>query len=242
MAYKVKKKLSKKGNYGGKRPTKNIKWIVTHWTGNDGDTDEGNANYFATGLRYASAHAFVDDDSVTISVPANYVAWSVGVDYQDQKSVYAPKGRKYAGKANNDNTYNIELCDTKKDGKHQFSTKTVNNAIDYTKTIMKKYNIDTDHIIRHFDVTGKLCPYPFIIDDDVWKEFKANLELPKTVKTTKNGVIIRDKAGKGYKKLGTLDKGAKCNIDKIKVKDGVYYGHRKKADNWINLKNTTYKK
>lgn len=242
MSYKIKKRYAKKGNYGGKRSTKDIKWIVIHWTGNDGDSDESNANYFATGLRYASAHAFVDDDSVSISVPANYISWSVGVDYQDQSSPYKKYGRKYAGKANNNNTYNIELCDTIKDCKHVFSDDTINNAVSYTKKAMKKYGIDSDHVIRHFDVTGKICPHPFVVSNSLWKEFKANLNCPQKIKTTRNNVICRDKTSDKYNRLGSLKKGTTCIIDKIKIVNGIFYGHRKKADNWIRLKNTTYKK
>lgn len=107
---------------------------------------------------------------------------------------------------------------------------------------MKKYIVDSDHVIRHFDVTGKTCPQSFVDNDDAWLEFKANLNLPVTVRTTKKGVYVRDKAGAGYKKLGALKKGSKCIINQIKVINGTYYGHRKKAKNWIRLNNTTYKK
>ena len=225
MAYKLKKRYSNRNNYGAKRPTNDIKYICIHWTGNDGDSDEGNANYFATAIRNASAHAFVDDDSVTVSVPANYTAYSVGVDYQDQGSTYAKKGRKFAGKAYNSNTYNIEICDTKKDGKHQFSEKTIINAIAYTKKIMKKYHIDSNHVIRHFDVTGKICPLPFVVNEDKWKEFKANLECPLWIRTTTNGVKCRNVPSnkKGvYKLIGTLKKGK--NVISIKSNLIIVYG------------------
>ena len=68
-------------NYGGKR-SQPIKYIVIHYTGNDGDTDEANAAYFArenTGK--TSAHWFVDDDSATLSVPEGYVAYHCGANY-----------------------------------------------------------------------------------------------------------------------------------------------------------------
>ena len=43
MSYKLKKKYANKNNYGAKRSTSNIKYIVIHYTANDGDTDEANA-------------------------------------------------------------------------------------------------------------------------------------------------------------------------------------------------------
>lgn len=65
-------------NYGDKRSLKSIKYIVIHYTANDGDTDDANAKYFHNNVVKASAHYFVDDDSYTKSVPLKNVAWSVG--------------------------------------------------------------------------------------------------------------------------------------------------------------------
>ena len=156
MSYKLKKKYANKNNYGAKRSTSNIKYIVIHYTANDGDTDEGNANYFASRIIKASAHYFVDDDSVTQSVPDNYVAWSVGGSkYGNCKTT---GGGKYYTKCTNSNSISIELCDTKKDGKIYPTKKTIDNAIELTRKLMKQYNIPSTNVIRHFDVTGKTCP------------------------------------------------------------------------------------
>lgn len=78
MSYIFKTNIANKSNHGGKRNTGNIKYLVYHYTGNDGDTDEGNGNHFHNHIVKASAHYFVDDDSVTQSVPDNYIAYSVG--------------------------------------------------------------------------------------------------------------------------------------------------------------------
>ena len=40
--------------------------------------------------------------------------------------------------------------------------------------LMKQYNIPIENVIRHYDVTGKLCPEPYI-DETVWGEFKAKI-------------------------------------------------------------------
>lgn len=173
MNCKFKTAIANKNNYGNSRNTANIKYIVIHYTGNDGDTDEANAKYFQNNIVKASAHYFVDDDSVTQSVPDNYVAWSVG------GSKYAncnhTGGGKYYRKCTNANSISVELCDVQKDGVSNFSKKTINNAIDLIKLLMAKYNVDTKHIIRHFDVTGKICPKPFINDVNLWQKFKMRL-------------------------------------------------------------------
>ncbi len=69
MAYILKKKIANRKNYGNSRNLDQIDWIVLHYTANDGDTDENNGNYFANNIVQASAHYFVDSNSITQSVP-----------------------------------------------------------------------------------------------------------------------------------------------------------------------------
>lgn len=172
MSYKFKISIANKNNYGEQRKLSAIKYIVVHYTGNDGDSDEGNVKYFQNNIVKASAHYFVDNDSVTQSVYDDYIAWSVGgTKYGNCKQT---GGGKYYGICTNKNSISVELCDVQKDGISNFSEKTLNNAVELIKLLMAKYNIDTDHIIRHFDVTGKTCPKPFIKDVE-WNKFKTML-------------------------------------------------------------------
>lgn len=169
MAYVLKNRLANRANYGSKRALSNIKYIVVHYTANDGDTDEGNGNYFANHIINASAHYFVDGDSITQSVPDNYIAYSVGgKKYADCNKT---GGGKFYGQCTNANSISIELCDEVKNGKSDFTASTVDNAVELIKVLMKKYNIDINHVIRHFDVNGKPCPKPYV-DNAKWKEFK----------------------------------------------------------------------
>ena len=180
MAYTYKKNIANRKNYGYSRSTRNIKWIVVHFTANDGDSDESNARYFKNNIKKASAHYFVDDDSVTQSVPDNYVAYSVGGDkYKNTK------GAKYFNIVNNTNSLNIELCDTVKNGKNDLSAKTRANAILLIKQKAKKYGIDRNHIIRHYDVNGKNCPKYFVEDSYSWNRFLDDIFGTNTNKTTK---------------------------------------------------------
>ena len=38
------------------------------------------------------------------------------------------------------------------------------NTVQLIKELMDKYNIPIDNVLRHFDVTNKLCPKPYIDD------------------------------------------------------------------------------
>lgn len=205
MGYTLKTNIANRANYGSSRKTSQIKYIVVHYTANDGDTDEANAKYFKNNVTKTSAHYFVDDDSVTQSVHDNYVAWHCGGSrYSDYKTT---GGAKFYGKCTNTNSIGIELCDTVKDGKYGFTDKTITNAIALIKDKMEQYNVPIDRVIRHFDVTGKICPQPLITDKS-WNEFKAKItaKIPKayTGKLPSLGL-------KGYIKQG--DKGD--NVKKL---------------------------
>lgn len=175
----IKTLLANKGNYGAKRATSSIKYIVIHYTGNDGDKAVNNAKYFQTSGRGASAHYFVDDNEIYQSVPDNYVAWSVG------GSKYNNGGGKLYGVAKNANTLNIEMCDTNKDGKSNVSEKTLQNVIALVKQKMQQYNIPISHVIRHYDVTGKLCP-AYYVNESAWTGFKARITGSTTSSTTQS--------------------------------------------------------
>ena len=183
MGYKTKTLIANRRNYGSKRSTSLIKYLVYHYTANDGDTDEANAKYFHNNVVKASAHRFVDDDSVTISVPDNYVAYHCGGGLQGSK------GHTYYKKCTNTNSIGIEMCDTIRNGKYEVSSKTRANAIALGKEIVKKYGIKKENVIRHFDVTGKNCPAYFVKDEEAWKKFKDEIfeteKKQSTVKQTK---------------------------------------------------------
>lgn len=200
MGYSLKINIANRSNYGSSRNTSKIKYIVVHYTGNDGDTDESNAKYFKNNIVKTSAHYFVDDDSVTQSVYDNYVAWHCGGSrYSNYNST---GGAKFYKKCTNTNSIGIELCDTEKNGSYGFTDKTIANAIELIKDKMQQYNVSIDRVIRHFDVTGKKCPQPLIVDKS-WNEFKE--KITEKVKKTYDGKLPT-LGSKGY--LGKGDKGS----------------------------------
>lgn len=162
--YELKENLAHKSNYGGERSLSSIRYIVIHYTGNDGDSDEANGKYFNGMNRGASAHYFVDDDSITRSVPDNFVAWHCGT-----------KNKYYHPECRNSNSIGIEMCDTQKNGRYNLSAKTRANVISLTRELMKKYNIPIQNVIRHYDVTHKKCPAYFVSDAAGWVQFLNEL-------------------------------------------------------------------
>ena len=178
----MKMNLANRKNYGSARAAEKIKYIVIHYTGNDGDTDEGNANYFKNSVVSASAHYFVDDDSITQSVPDNFVAWSVGGT--KWKDCATTGGGSMYGLITNANSISIEMCDTLRNGTIKATEQTMANTATLVKSLMKKYNIDINHVYRHFDVTGKHCP-AYFMNASAWAEFKERLKESDTVQVYK---------------------------------------------------------
>ncbi|TDP59861.1 putative peptidoglycan binding protein [Aminicella lysinilytica] len=217
-AMSIKKIRSRRSNYGNRRSKSSIRYIVFHYTGNRTDTAKANANYFKNNYVGASAHYFVDAAGIIQSVPDDYVAWSVGSrGLLDQGSAYASKGHSRWGKCTNSNSISIEMCCT--NGKH--SKGTLDNAYALGEKLAKKYGINDSHIIRHFDVNGKLCPLFFVTHESEWKKFKAGMGVgsgAKTKHTTKVVLPVR-----GYFKYG--DSGWKVtNLEKYLKKLGYYKG------------------
>ena len=159
----IKTQLAHRSNYGGKRVQK-IEWIVMHYTANDGDSDESNGRYFQQPLNpVASAHYFVDDDSITRSVPDDFVAYHCGA--QTYRHPYC----------RNANSIGVELCDARRDWRVMATDKTIANAAELVYSLCKQYSIPYDHIIRHYDVTGKLCPAYWVKGDGLQK-FRRQVE------------------------------------------------------------------
>lgn len=183
MSYTIKEQLANSGNYGGSRNASQIRYLVYHYTGNDGDMAANNAKYFQNNIVKASAHYFVDDTTVWRSVPDLKVAWSVG----GSKYANADKtgGGTMYGVITNTNSLSIEMCDTIRNGVYQASEATLANAAALGRALMEKYGIPIENVYRHFDVTGKHCP-SYLVNAQKWAEFKKRLEV-KIMDNTPSG-------------------------------------------------------
>lgn len=126
--------------------------IVVHFTATLASA-RNNATYFARNEgQGASAHYFVDDITPEIyqSVAEGDTAWHAG-DWQM-----------------NCRAIGIEVVSAGED----FSTAEVEKLGWLVKRLMAKYGIGASGVIRHYDVTGKLCPAPYVAASK-WAALKA---------------------------------------------------------------------
>ena len=152
-------------NYRAGR-TQPVRYIVLHYTANNGDTARNNCDYYhRVGGLQASAHYFCDEHGAMQSVREGDTAWHCGA-----RAYWHPECR-------NANSIGIEMCSRKRaDGSYYILPETVANAAALAREIMQRYGIDTDHVLRHYDVTGKHCPMPWVDDPAQWVAFKDMLK------------------------------------------------------------------
>ncbi len=170
---KMYRRKAKSISYGGKRSKNTVKYIVIHYTGNKGDTAKNNVDFFATGnTRPAGAHFFVDKSGqIGRSIPMNRTAWAIGGSKYPGIS-----GGSYYGKCKNSNSVSIELCDLVSGAPSREQMRAARRLVRY----IQKYCPNAKKIIRHWDVTGKICPATMAgKDNKQWKKFRKYLKNKK---------------------------------------------------------------
>ena len=131
--------------------------IVIYYVGNAGSSAMENRDYFESlqdGSTSASSHFIVGlEGEIVQCVPLSEIA--------------------YATKNRNVDTISIEICHPDADGK--FSDVTYRSAIRLTAWLCKAFGIAPEHVIRHYDVTGKLCPLYYVQHEDAWTALKNDI-------------------------------------------------------------------
>ena len=166
-----------------------IEWIVVHYTGmvaTQGDPDTA-ARAIARSSRQASTHYLVGDrgdraDIVQL-LPVKYAAYHVGAK-DDGKLIPCYNG----------NSIGVDLCECKLDcssgsvscNDWYFTPQTLANGAHLIAYLAQEHGIPTDHIVRHYDVTHKRCPRPFVGTDinaytgqsheSAWREFVRTID------------------------------------------------------------------
>ena len=135
-----------------------VNGIVIHYTANPGTTAIQNRSYFEnlaeTHETKASSHFAIGlEGEIVQCIPCNEIS--------------------YASNDRNFDTISIECCIEDETGK--FNGNTYNSLIKLTTWLMGRYDLSSEDVIRHYDVTGKNCPKYYVEHEDAWDEFKEDL-------------------------------------------------------------------
>ena len=131
-----------------------VKSIVIHYVGNPGTTAQNNRDYFDKASTEVSSHFVVGLEGEIIQcVPM----W--------EKSA--------ASNWRNSDTISVEVCHPDDTGK--FNDKTYNAVIKLTAWLLYNLGLDESAVIRHYDITGKLCPLYYVEHEDAWNQMKKDI-------------------------------------------------------------------
>lgn len=135
-----------------------VNGIVIHYTANPGSTAQNNRDYFEnlkiTRTTSVSSHFIIGLEGEIIQcIPLNEVA--------------------YASNNRNKDTISIECCHPDESG--QFNDATYHSLQKLVRALMDSYHLQNQDVIRHYDITGKICPKYFVDHEDQWQEFLNSL-------------------------------------------------------------------
>lgn len=138
-----------------------VNGIVLHYVGNPGTTAQANRNYFESlsdgslGV-HASSHFIVGLNGEVIQcVPLNEIA--------------------YASNSRNDDTISVEVCHPDAGG--EYGPETYRRVVELTAWLCGEFRLDPkEDLIRHYDVTGKLCPLYYVEHPGAWDRFLDDVE------------------------------------------------------------------
>ena len=132
-----------------------IRDIVIHYVGNPGTTAAQNRSYYCSPQSEVSSHFLIGlEGEILLCVPL------------DEKSS--------ASNNRNKDTISIEVCHPDDSGK--FTDRSYASLVKLTAWLLDNTGLNTDHIIRHYDITGKECPRYFVQHEDAWKRFRADVK------------------------------------------------------------------
>lgn len=188
-----------------------VKGIVLHYTANPGASAANHKTYFGNGAggRYAGAHIFVDEKEALCIVPLNEIAY-----HANENKCRIPKLKGHVGNYYGDancTAIGVEMC-INKAGKIEEAT--FKRTVNIVAELCKKFKLDVNDLYRHYDVTGKNCPAPWVSNPSEFTRFK------NAVKAKLNPVKTASKSSveaPSYYKSGT-------GLYKIKKSCGAYDG------------------
>ena len=161
-------------------PLKEVKKIAVHYVGNPNTSALANRNYFENckeGGRYVSSHYIVGLKGEVIQcIPTD--EWS------------------YCTNQANGYSISIETCHPRSDG--VFNDSTYVSLCELCAMLLKKFNLTTNDLIRHYDITHKTCPLHWTptkyqseaVATARWNRFKQDVQtVMNGGKVTRNNTV-----------------------------------------------------
>jgi N-acetylmuramoyl-L-alanine amidase CwlA len=138
-----------------------VRDIVIHYVGNAQTTAQQNHDYYCHEDSDVASHFVVGmEGEVIMCLPLD--EWSSASNHR------------------NKDTISIEVCHPDDTGK--FTDETYASLVELTSWLMDEFSLDSEHVIRHYDVTGKICPKYYVEHEESWEQFKEEVKKAYTVR------------------------------------------------------------
>ena len=135
-------------------PLPAVRDLAIHYVGNPGSSAKGNRNYFnSEGVEVCSHFIVGLDGEVLQCLPLN------------ERSV--------ATNQRNGVSLSIEVCHPDETGR--FSDVTYDSLIRLAAWLCEQFDLTEENLIRHYDVSGKLCPLYYVQHEDAWLQLKRDV-------------------------------------------------------------------
>ena len=139
-----------------------VKDIFVHYTANPGTSAAQNRSYFEQ-----------QKDMHQASVSAHFI-----IGYEGEIIQCVPLDEiAYAVQTRNYDSISIECCYKSEDG--SFTQATYDSLISLLAWLTDIYDLDTNHILRHYDCGGKKCPIYYTEHEDAWEQLKRDVAAEK---------------------------------------------------------------
>lgn len=129
--------------------------IVIHYVGNPDTTAQNNRDYF---------------DKITTTVSSHFV---VGLEGEIIQCVPLYE-KSAASNERNKDTISIEVCHPDESGK--YNDEAYEAVISLTAWLCNQFSLDENDVIRHYDITGKICPKYYVENEDAWEQLKTDVK------------------------------------------------------------------
>ena len=131
-----------------------VRNIVIHYVGNPDSTAQQNRDYYANPSSDVSSHFVIGLKGEIIQC----------IPLHEKSS---------ASNHRNKDTISIEVCHPDDSGK--FTDASYQSLVKLTAWLLDVCDLDSNDVIRHYDISGKQCPLYFVTHEDIWETFKADV-------------------------------------------------------------------
>ena len=191
-----------------KRKTKDIKFIIFHYTGMKREIDA--LNKLTDQKSKVSCHYFIKNDGEILTlVPDLYISWHAGISaWKKYRSI-------------NRNSIGIEISNPGHNSTYKkFSKKQIKSVLKLTTFLIKKYNIKPNFILGHSDIApdrkkdpGEKFPWKYFSEKKIgyWHSISEKKLLKK-----RNQIVNQLDKDKFFKNLHKIGYSKKINLNKNK--------------------------